>query len=68
MTIREASFELFSELRNNREVVGSGVRKNDNAYYIIIYLTAATQSILKKIPREYHGNLVKTEISGRFSI
>lgn len=68
MTVKEASFELFMQLRDNNEVVGTGVRNNEGESYIIVYLTKAKRHLLNKIPHEFHGNLVKTEISSRFSI
>lgn len=67
MNIREASNELYNTLKDNKEVVGTGVEKANNMMYIIIYLTQATQNILRKIPAEYRGNKVKTQVSGHFS-
>lgn len=68
MNVVVASNELFDELKNIEEVVGAGVKKNNNKSYIVIYLSQATQAIINKIPTEYHGNKVKTEISGLFNL
>lgn len=68
MNVVDASNRLFDELKDYEEVVGAGVKKNNNVNYIIIYLSKATQAILRKIPAEYRGNQVKTEVSGSFSL
>jgi len=68
MNVVEASNELFDELKDIEEVVGAGVKKNNNKSYIVIYLSRATQTTINKIPTEYHGNKVKTEVSGFFNL
>jgi hypothetical protein len=66
MNIDDASNQLFSELQDLQEVVGTGVGQKNNSHYIIIYLTKATHSVLKKIPKSFQGNEVKTEVTGSF--
>jgi hypothetical protein len=66
MDIADASRQLYSSLKEYKEVVGSGVQRQGNGSYIVIYLSEATQSILEKIPPTYYGNVVKTIVSGSF--
>lgn len=66
MTIAEASRELFQSLRSYDEVVGTAVVTKNNSPYIVVYIEKATKAILDRIPRNYKGNNVKTEISDSF--
>jgi hypothetical protein len=68
MKAEEAKDKLFDELKDIEEVMGVGVSKSNNINYIIIYLSKATAAILGKIPGEYYGNKVKTEITGPFKL
>jgi hypothetical protein len=68
MTVKEASSELFSQLKENDGIMGTGVRKSGSTSYIVVYLEKAKKALLNKIPHEFQGNQVKTEVSGRFTI
>ena len=66
MNIVDASNELYDSLKGYHEVLGTSVQKRNNVPYIIIYLAKASKAILNRIPSEYRGNKVKTEITGEF--
>lgn len=64
MDIKNASKELYSELRVYDEVLGIGITKINGISYIVVYLAKVSKAILRKIPKNYKGNVVKTEITG----
>jgi hypothetical protein len=64
----EISNELYNKLKDYEEVVGTGVKNRNNASYIIIYLTKASKAILSKIPSQYRGIHVESQITGNFSM
>ena len=57
-----AKKSLYERLKSFSEVIGAGIQEKNGKEYIVIFLSKASKSILKKIPSEYEGNSVTTQI------
>ncbi len=64
MDILAAKKSLYKRLKSFGEVIGAGIKEKNGTEYIVIFLSKATQSIIARIPKEYQGNKVETEIKG----
>ncbi len=60
MDIIEAQHELYGKLKIHDEIVGA---ENQGEYITILILN---ETILDRIPKEYEGFEVRTEITGPF--
>jgi uncharacterized FlaG/YvyC family protein len=64
MDITTAKKSLYETLKSFREVIGAGIQEKNGQEYIVIFLSKASKTILKKIPPEFEGNRVETQIKG----
>lgn len=64
--MKDVSDELYDLLKSYSDVLGVSLQRRNGMDYIIIYLAKATKSLLSKIPSEYRGVKVKTEVRGGF--
>lgn len=64
MDVATAKKTLYRELRQYPEVNGAAIKTKGGSEFIVIFLTKRSTSILQKIPDEYQGIPVKTEIKG----
>ncbi|MET0463116.1 MAG: hypothetical protein ABW007_08175 [Chitinophagaceae bacterium] len=53
--------ELYNQLKDQRGVIGAGIRGKGSSEYIVIFVQNLTARLLAKIPREFKGVKVKTE-------
>lgn len=57
-----AKKELYKQLKVHAEVTGAGIQEKNGAEVIVIFLSAANDKVMGKIPSTYKGNKVKTEV------
>lgn len=62
MSISKAKRELYSILKESDEVVGAGITEKDGIEVIVIFLSKPKSEIEIKIPAEYKGNKVTTQV------
>ena len=53
--------ELYNQLKDQRGVVGAGIRTKGKTEYIVIFVQTMTARLLAKIPAKFRGFTVKTE-------
>ena len=64
MDVATAKKSLYRKLRQYPEVNGAAIKAQNGSEYIVIYLTKHANSILQKIPDDYKGFPVMTEVKG----
>lgn len=57
-----AKKELYQQLKVHEEVTGAGIREKNGSEFIVIFLSAANDKVLGKIPSTYKSHKVKTEV------
>jgi hypothetical protein len=53
--------ELYNQLKDQRGVIGAGIKGKGKSEYIVIFVQRLTKTLLAKIPAEFKGITVKTE-------
>ncbi len=53
--------ELYNQLKDQRGIIGAGIKGKGSSEYIVIFVQTLTAALLKKIPSEFKGVTVKTE-------
>jgi hypothetical protein len=53
--------ELYNQLKDQRGIIGAGIKGKGNSEHIVIFVQNLTARLLAKIPSEFKGVTVKTE-------
>jgi hypothetical protein len=58
-----AKRELYDALKGSlRDVTGAGIKWKNGSEYIVIFVSNDSQQLIDKIPHEFKGNQVLTEV------
>jgi hypothetical protein len=53
--------ELYNQLKDQRGVIGAGIKGNGKSEYIVIFVQNLTARLLAKIPKQFKGITVRAE-------
>lgn len=53
--------ELYNQLKDQRGVIGAGIKGTGKSEYIVIFVQNLTARLSAKIPKQFKGITIKTE-------
>ncbi len=61
ISITSAKKELYALLKDQRGIVGTGIKSTGRSEYIVVFVSTLSARLLDKIPATFKGIKVKTE-------